>query len=98
MDTKELRLKEQEINDRLNLEITRLRKQYCDANNPYKIGDTFTDHIGSIKIEKIKYDFYPFGGSTPCCIYFGVELLKNGTPNKRGNKRMAWQSNEIKNQ
>ena len=34
-----------------------LMRRFCDANNPYKVGDIFTDHIGSIKIEKIKYSF-----------------------------------------
>ena len=66
--------------------------KFCDANNPYKIGDTFTDHIGSIKVELIKYTF----GNKPCCVYFGTELKKDGTPRKDGNKRQAWQTNDIK--
>jgi hypothetical protein len=65
--------------------------KYCDANNPYKVGDTFTDHIGSIKIEKIMYDY----SMRLCCVYNGSELKKDGTPRKDGAKRNAWQSNSI---
>ena len=75
---------------------TLIMKEYCDANNPYKIGDKFTDHIGTIIIEKIYYKFIMGPLSNPGCIYFGPELKKDGTPKKRGDKRRAWQSNDIK--
>lgn len=70
-----------------------LTKEYVLSNNTYNVGDKFTDHIGTIIIEKIKYslgDFY----SKPCAVYYGIELDKNGKKNKRGNKRHAYQSNE----
>ena len=67
-----------------------LIKAYCIANNPYKVGDVFTDRIGSIKIEKINYSI------RMCCVYFGPELKKNGTPKLSGAKRFAYQSNEVK--
>ena len=66
-------------------------RQYCDENNPYGIGYTFTDHIGSIEIEKIQYNYY----QNPCCVYIGTILNKDGTPNKRRAKRQAWQSNDV---
>lgn len=72
-----------------------LIKSYCIANNPYKVGDVFTDIIGSIKIAQIKYTT----GSTisgPCCVYFGHELNKNGTLRKNGAVRCAFQFNEVK--
>jgi hypothetical protein len=72
-----------------------LIKRYCIANNPYTVGDVFTDHLGSIKIEQIKYS----AGSTisgPKCVYFGPELKKNGTPKLSGAKRFAYQTNEVK--
>lgn len=69
--------------------------EYCKANNPYKVGDTFTDHIGTIKIEVIRYHLsYDYDRS--CCTYFGIELKKDGTPKKTGVKRTAYQSNDIK--
>jgi hypothetical protein len=71
-----------------------LIKAFCDSNNPYKIGDVFTDHISSIIIEKIKYD--SGFGAYPACVYFGTVLKKDGTPKKSQEKRNAWQSNDIK--
>ena len=68
-------------------------KAFCDANNPYKIGDVFTDHIGSIRINKIGYT-ESLGGV--CCLYAGVILKKDGTETKNREIRQAWQSNEIK--
>jgi hypothetical protein len=68
-------------------------RKFCDANNPYKIGDTFTDHIGGIVIEKIGYHYS--NSDTPCCIYIGLELKKDGTPKKGGKTRNAYQLNDI---
>jgi hypothetical protein len=72
-------------------------REYCDENNPYKIGDKFTDHIGTILIEKILYSYYnSFLYEAPSCVYFGPELKKDGTPKKNGDKRKAYQLNDIK--
>ena len=68
-----------------------LIKRYCIANNPYKIGDVFTDHFGRIKIEKITYSIHSM-----CCVYFGPELKKDGTPKKSGAVSSAYQKNEVK--
>jgi hypothetical protein len=73
-----------------------LIKRYCIANNPYKVGDVFTDRIGSIKIQVIKYSVGDFI-SGPKCVYFGPELKKDGTPKKSGAVRCAYQKNEVKN-
>ena len=73
-----------------------LIKAYCVANNPYKVGDVFTDRIGSIKIQVIKYSAGGIVGG-PCCVYFGTELKKDGTPKKSGAVRCAYQTNEVKN-
>ena len=62
---------------------------YCDANNPYKIGDIFEDHIGKIEIKKIRYSTKPL-----CCYYKGNVLNKNGTPSKKIKERVAYQSND----
>lgn len=71
-----------------------LAVEYATANSPYKIGDVFTDHIGKIKIEKIQTTI-SMHSNLPCCIYYGTELKKDGTPKKSGHKRNAWQSNDI---
>ena len=70
--------------------------KFADNNNPYSIGDVFTDHIGSIVIEKISYNLNPYNGGLPCCAFFGKELKKDGTPKKNGSARLAYQANDIK--
>ncbi len=67
-----------------------LAREYAMANNPYKIGDKVTDHIGSIRIEKISAYLL---GKKPCAMYYGLELKKDGTPKKKGDKRYVWQTN-----
>jgi hypothetical protein len=78
-----------------NLERKKLIIEYCKQNNPYKIGDTFTDHRGSILIERITY--YTYATDKHCCVYFGLELKKDGTPRKDQSKRSAYQLNDILN-
>jgi hypothetical protein len=68
--------------------------EYAISRNPYEVGDVFTDHIGSIKIEKIGISIELSKCSS--MKYFGVELKKDGTPKKKGAKRWAYQSNEVK--
>ena len=91
-------MKYQEYEDRLReLKVefeqkkSKLIKEYVDSNNPYKIGDKVTDHACSIIIEKIKYHISLCG--TPCAVYYGPELKKDGTPKKNGNKTYVYQSN-----
>ncbi len=83
----------------LEFEFTRkkkmLAKVYALANNQYKVGDIFTDHLGSIKIESIGIHMGMLD-SLPSCYYYGLELKKDGTPTKKENKRQAYQTNERK--
>lgn len=76
------------------LEKVELMKSYVGANNPYKIGDRVSDHSVTIEIESMGFDW---GYGNPCASYLGVEINKDGKPNKRGNKSRVWQSNIVKN-
>lgn len=84
----------QELNDEYQKAKNELAIQCATENNPYKIDDVITDHIGSIKISKMKAHsgFY----SIPEMMYFGVELKKDGTPKKNGDLRWVHQSNILK--
>lgn len=86
MNKQELKHKLNELQQEYGLKQKEVMKQFCDANNPYKVGDKFTDHIGTIIIEKIRYSYTLTG--TPSCVYFGTELKNN-------DKRNAWQSNDV---
>jgi hypothetical protein len=68
-------------------------KEYAKSNNPYKIGDVVTDHMGSIKIEKIGFWIT---AEFPECMYSGIELKKDGTSFKNKKQRTVWQFNIVK--
>ena len=91
MNKETLNQKITQLQQEFELKKTEVMQQFCDANNTYKEGDKFTDHIGTIIVEKMRYYY----GNPPCCVYFGVELKKDGTPKKDNNKRQAWQSNDV---
>lgn len=66
--------------------------EYAHANNPYKEGDVVTDHIGSIRVEKI--GVHVSGGDAQC-VYTGVQLKKDGQVSKVQNHTTIYQSNLI---
>lgn len=68
-----------------------LKKEFALSNNPYKVDDIVTDHIGSLQIKKIEV----YLSDLPQCVYFGVELKKDLTPVKKQTGRGAYQSNLI---
>jgi hypothetical protein len=70
-----------------------LAKQFVNANNPHKIGDKVTDHIGSIIIEKIKFGIVSY--NLPIAVYEGKVLKKDGTPKLNCKVRSVYQSNLI---
>lgn len=92
----ELRFKE--INERFEKEKQELAKEYAFSNSTYKEGDIVTDSVGSIKIELIQYTRggSDFSGKYPQCVFTGLELKKDLTPTKKGEKRKIYQSSIIK--
>lgn len=69
--------------------------EYAYANNTLKPGDIVTDHIGSIKIEKISVHVSYLSEPKPMCIYIGIELKKDLTPTKVRKERTVYQSNIV---
>ena len=97
MKASELGLKLSQLEQEYTLNKKTLIRELCEANNPYKVGDIFTDHIGSVLVEKIRYDMSTYR-DYPCCVYYGIELKKDLTPKKSMTRRNAYQSNDIKNE
>lgn len=83
------------IEDEKELKIRELMREFAIANNPYKKGDIITDHIGSIIMESFKI-YRPSYNSLPSCVYYGIELKKDGTPRVRQEKRPLYQINIVK--
>ena len=69
-------------------------RQFALSNNTVKHGDVFTDHIGSILVERIGVCFSGLD-TIPSCKYYGKELKKDGTPKKNNTYRTAYQSNSL---
>lgn len=69
----------------------KLRIECAKSNNPYKIGDVVEDHIGKLRIESIVFNNVTW--QFPSCVYYGVELKKDGTPCKRQTNIPVYQSN-----
>lgn len=94
MTKPELDAKLKELETQYVAQCQLLKIAFCKANNPYRVGDIFTDHIGSIRIEKI--GFYLSGSMGHTCTYEGVVLKKDGKETKNRDKRTAYQKNEKK--
>ena len=73
-----------------NEEINQLMAEFAKSNSDVQIGDFFTDHIGTIKVESI--GVYR-DKSRPTSIYYGPEYTKKLQPKKSGDKRQAYQMN-----
>jgi hypothetical protein len=58
-------------------------------NNPFVVGDIVEDHSGKVKVESIGY----WLSESPCAIYNGIELNKNGSESKKGKRRAVFQCN-----
>lgn len=81
MTYEEYKEKLNEITLEFNNKVGKLKKEYIMTNTKYNIGDIVEDHIGKIKIEKIKI-FYDGFSSELGCVYYGVDLKKDNTPKK----------------
>jgi len=67
---------------------------YAKDNSDIVIGDVVTDHIGSVRVEKIAYEnSYLNGRMLPQCVYFGIRLTQKGDEFKNGKTRWVHQYN-----
>lgn len=94
MTLEEYNQKIKELKEETILKESKINMEYAFSNNPYKVDDIIEDHIGKIKVEKIKYTSGSnMFNSFPECVYYGTVLKKDGTPTKKQEIRQVWQSN-----
>lgn len=93
MTKEEYTAAQKELAEKHRIERLELAKEYALSNNQYKAGDIITDHIGSIRIERV--GFYIGLNNNPECTYYGDNLLKSGAISKREPKRTVHQSNIV---
>ncbi len=65
-------------------------RNYCLSKNKVKLGDILTDHIGSIKVQKI--GIY-YNASDSQCVYDGIVLTKSLKPRKDSSLRSVFLNN-----
>jgi hypothetical protein len=92
MTLDELRSALEVINAQSGAERIRVRKEYVDSNNPYKIGDIIQDSETKIQIELMQHHL---GIEKPCMVYMGIRLKKDNTPFKSGERAEIFQRNII---
>lgn len=92
MTEKEYNKRMMSINIECEEKKRKLIRDYAKSNNPYKIGDVVEDHIGKLRIESIEF-YNDQWWQLPSCVYYGVELKKDGTPCKRQTNRPVYLSN-----
>jgi len=86
--------KKQLIQKKMDYEkdINALAVEFVLSNNTIKKGDIITDHIGSIRVEKIMVTL-SFGRDDPRAVYKGDTLTKKLIPLKRPKERTVHEVN-----
>lgn len=92
MNIEEFKKKIKSIDDEAKTKKKVVCVEYAMSHNSVATGDVIEDHIGRIKVEKINVQIPSFQ-SVPVCVYFGVEMTKNGNRSKKDKKRWVYQSN-----
>lgn len=87
------------MKQRFQNEVNELGLQYAREHNPYKVGDTISDHIGAMKIQRVQIvlgAYVSISFNEPFCRYYGVQLKKDGTPLKRQDPTRSIYQHNIK--
>lgn len=92
MDRYEYQKRLEGMRIRHRCEISDLQEMYAMSQSPFKIGDFVTDHIGTIKVERVDWEAAHQGRDVRC-VYFGPCFTKAGKPFKSGECRAVYQSN-----
>lgn len=73
------------LTDEFDVKRKALAKEFAFSNSTVKEGDVVKDNVKSIIVSKIQWSFGSFG-DFPYCIYTGIQLNKDGKPNKKGER------------
>lgn len=96
MTLDEYKQKKQGLKEAYEKALSDLNRECATSNNPYKVGDVITDHIGSGRIRKVVAIYVDSYDTMPTLVYECDNLTKEGEIQKREPIRRIWQCN-IKN-
>lgn len=92
MNREEFEARRKLIKKQCNEDIKKLANEYAIEHNPVNIGDIVTDHMGSIKVERIGV-YLTRIYAHPSCFYIGTCCTKAGYYLKSGGMRRVNQNN-----
>lgn len=81
-----------EIDKEYQMKLRELAAIFATANSPVSVGDFVTDHIGTIKVEKVSL-YLSLSKDVPSCVYYGPCYTKKNVLYKSGEKREVHQMN-----
>ena len=93
MTLDEYKKKKQGLKEAYEKALRDLDREYATSNNPYKVGDVITDHIGSGRIRKVVDIYFRSYDTIPVLIYECDNLTKKGEIQKREPIRRIYQGN-----
>lgn len=93
MEKEEYLKKRKEIIHQHWNDLRELCKKMAFDNNTIKVGDIVTDRIGSIKVERVQFQFIRESETVPYCVYTGQVLKKDLTPTVKKQERSIHQPN-----
>ena len=94
MTIEEYNLKKENLEKIFQTDQQKLLITFAKENDTYKNGNVIEDHIGKIKIEDRKvYILSSFDKIPSCMMYYGDNLTKTGSINKKEPKRWVYQIN-----
>lgn len=96
MERNEYLAKLKEIEEKCKKEKNAFILEFALSNAKFKVGDIIKDHRWIIKIDKISASMITFSG-VPDTIYYGVELKKDLTPKKSGERQSIVQYQTVEN-
>jgi hypothetical protein len=94
MTQEEYKQKLVDLEDQYKKQKNEIIREYAYTNNPYATGAIISDHNNKIRVDKIMVGTVR-GNEFPCCVYEGVQLNKDNTPNKRGLTSRVYQSDIV---
>lgn len=62
----------------LIMKLKSLSAEFCEENNPIKIGDIISDSQKTIRVTEIYSCFDSFVCAIPNCVYKGIKVIKDG--------------------
>ena len=93
MTPEEYRIEKSKIEMEHRKRMNTLHARYAQDNNNVQVGDFVSDHMCTIKVDRISVYLNFLGDGMPSCVYHGIQHTKKGSPYKNGQPAEVYQAN-----